>query len=176
MVQVVLEGFSQRKKRNQTGPGRTGPITMLRSTPVHLKEGALKSQPFDHGTDGRSRFLDCYRRLAERWSSRGRVGESSAMAALRGASSLLSNGRVLFGNLNPNHNANSRALLLLPSQFVSSRGIASKLFVGVAQKNLNQFYYCVKNCNQQVSFHLLQAFLSTQQRKPYLMLFHNMAK
>ncbi|XP_010912333.3 small RNA-binding protein 11, chloroplastic isoform X1 [Elaeis guineensis] len=52
------------------------------------------------------------------------------MAALRGASSLLSNGRVLFGNLNPNHNANSRALLLLPSQFVSSRGIASKLFVG----------------------------------------------
>ncbi|KAG1331048.1 glycine-rich RNA-binding protein 4, mitochondrial-like [Cocos nucifera] len=52
------------------------------------------------------------------------------MAALRGASSLLSNGRVLLGNPNPNPNANSRALLLLPSQFVSSRGIASKLFVG----------------------------------------------
>lgn len=54
----------------------------------------------------------------------------AAMRVLRGASSLLSNGRVLFGNPNPNSNANGRALLLLPSQFVCSRGIASKLFVG----------------------------------------------
>ncbi|XP_008784055.2 small RNA-binding protein 11, chloroplastic-like [Phoenix dactylifera] len=48
------------------------------------------------------------------------------MAALRGAWRPLSNGRVLFGK----PNSNGRAPLLLPSQLVSFRGIASKLFVG----------------------------------------------